>query len=114
MAKKQPQTSTKAAQTTFAVDSEAYFRRLLDDLIAAEKKATIAQRIRSAGAIASLNQKLAMVHAESRKAAAAEAKRIEKITKADVLAFLRQLDQAERTSLLREGHRIDEEGSVLA
>lgn len=67
-----------------------------------------------AARISYLAQKAGSIADSVRKAEAARSRRLERITKADVLAFLRTLDEAERASLVREAQRIDEEGSVLA
>jgi hypothetical protein len=67
-----------------------------------------------ASTLATTLQKLASVQSEQRKALAEERRRLQKVTKADVLAFFRTMEPAEGIGLLREAGRIFEESSVLA
>lgn len=59
-------------------------------------------------------QRLGQIAESVRKVEAARAKRLEKMTPADVLAYLRSLDASERQGILREAQLFDSRKSGLA
>lgn len=63
--------------------------------------------------IAFLTVRVGTIADSVRKVEAARAKRVSAITKSQVLAYLRQLDVAERAQLIREMQALDRGGSVL-
>ncbi len=67
-----------------------------------------------AESFAHLLTKVAQVASELRKAEAAERKTAEAMTKADVMEWLRRMDQTDRARLLREAGNIDSKRSGLA
>ncbi|NUO54316.1 MAG: hypothetical protein HOV80_36185 [Polyangiaceae bacterium] len=64
--------------------------------------------------VATLTRMVAQVDAERRKARAAETKKLEKVTRPLVIAWLRSTDSEERRSVAREIAAMEQEGSVLA
>lgn len=66
-----------------------------------------------ASRIAFLTAKVGSIADSVRKVEAARSRRVEKLTKAIVMAWFRQLDPSERASMMREVRRLDDEGSVL-
>jgi hypothetical protein len=64
--------------------------------------------------IAFLTAKVGAIADSIRKVEAARTRRIERLTKSQILAWLRSLEESERAAFLREALRIDEEGSVLS
>lgn len=67
-----------------------------------------------ASRISFLLQRLGQIAESVRKVEAARAKRLDKITTADVLAFLRSLDASERQGIIREAQLFDQKRSGLA
>ncbi len=67
-----------------------------------------------ASRIAFLTGKVGSIADSVRKVEAARAKRLDDITPAIVLAYLRQLDASDRGRLLREAAALDSKGSGLA
>lgn len=67
-----------------------------------------------ASRIASLTARVGSIADSVRKVEAARAKRLDNLTPANVLAWLRSLDASVRAQILREAARIDEARSGLA
>lgn len=114
---KRPKPTKKAAESG-RVNAEATFDRALlyidaqiTDVIdgkAAKTKHDPAYRV------ATLTKMIADIEAERRKSRAAEHKRVEKITRALVMAWARTLDPEERRSVAKEILAMDAGGSILA
>lgn len=64
--------------------------------------------------VATLTRMVAQVDAERRKARAADEKKLERVTRPIVIAWLRNSSKEERESVAREALAMNQEGSVLA
>jgi len=115
---KQPKTAAKPAEVPLTGTEATYERALkyLDNEIervitgkAAKTKHDPAYRV------ATLTRMVAQVDAERRKSRAAEMKRLEKLSRSLVMAWLRSLDVEEQKSIARElATMITQEGNILA
>lgn len=97
-----------------SIDTLAVGLGYLRDEIEAIKTGKAAKSRHDAGSrIAFLTSRVGSIADSIRKVEAARAKRLDDLTPAIVLAYLRQLEPAERTNLLREASQLDARKSGL-
>jgi hypothetical protein len=114
---KQSKRSEKTPEAPKAVEEDLYemsmryLRREIQTLIDGKAKKT---KHDPAYRVATLTRMAAQVDAERRKARAADDKKLERISRALVIAWLRKADEDERESIAREIVAMRQEGNVLA
>lgn len=112
--KKTPHTNGQQAP----IDAQATYEmalRYLHDEIAAVINGTAPKTRHDPGyRVATLTKMIAQVDGERRKARALESKRLEKVTRQVVIAWLRAADSDERRGVAREIAAMEQEGSILA
>lgn len=116
MPKKQ-KTPEKAAESTQTSASDIYtmsLKYLRDEIEKVIKGKAAKTKHDPAYRVATLTRMVAQVDGERRKAHAAENKKLERITRPLVIAWLRQADDNERDSIAREIAAMRKEGSILA
>lgn len=112
--KKQPKT---VAETPSDLADDIFNESLTfirDEIRAIKDGKAKSKKFDPASRIAWLAERASRVQAERRKAESAEAANLRKLSRALVVAWLKQLDAAERAQVIREATATDRGGSVLS